>query len=289
MWGTQMKLQEINEMKVKYVWKEKRRKLLKFSTETSEEKQSQSSLLKMQAAKLPEPIGLHTWVRLTLTHKACLNDRPQLQFCKSIVSKHIQSLLNNCSLSFHSYLLNSLRILFLRTAVVDQYKIFWNIKKNIRHRMLLITFLIEDLSHFCKRAHVIVAPCSCASSAFQHFLKDHLASRSQIQSLQYPKVSNLVSSLRKISQKVLGSYGKRWVLSFYSFSYLNTHTESIYPWHSQGSKSICTPCKVEHTGISVALCTSSSCLSEKHSCICCPAAKMRHLLNHYPDLAHVLF
>lgn len=39
-----MKLQEINKMKVKYHCKEKRRKLLNVSTETSEEKQSQSSL-----------------------------------------------------------------------------------------------------------------------------------------------------------------------------------------------------------------------------------------------------
>lgn len=87
-------------MKVKYCWKEKRRKLLNVSTETSGEKQSQSSLLRIQTAKLPESIGLHTWVRLTLTHKKGLNDRPQLQFCKSIVSKHIQSLLNNCFCHF---------------------------------------------------------------------------------------------------------------------------------------------------------------------------------------------
>lgn len=117
------------------------------------------------------------------------------------MSKHIQSLLNNCSLPFHCYLFNSLSIFFLR------YK-----KNNIRKRKLLITFLIEDLSHFCSRAHVTTAPCFPASSAFQHFLKQQLASRSQIQSLQYPKLSKLVSSLHRISHKVLGSYGKRWVL-----------------------------------------------------------------------------
>lgn len=122
------------------------------------------------------------------------------------------------------------------------------------------------------------------------FLKKHLASRSQIQSLQYPKLSKLVSSLHRISHKVSISspLGRDDLSVFCNFSFLNTHIESIYPWHSQGKKSIHL-CQVLHTGISITSCTSPPCLSEKHSCICSPAAKMRHLLNRYPDLAHVLF
>lgn len=79
--------------------------------------------------------------------------------------------------------------------------------------MLLIRCLMEGLSHFCKRAHVTKASFSHSSSAFQHFLKQHLASRSQMQSLQYPKLNKAVCSLRRIAHKVLGSYGKRWVLN----------------------------------------------------------------------------
>jgi len=57
-----------------------------------------------ETAELPDRDGLHTQVMLTLTHEVDLNERLQLYFYTSIVSKHTKSFVTNCPLPIHSYL-----------------------------------------------------------------------------------------------------------------------------------------------------------------------------------------
>lgn len=63
--------------------------------ENSEEKQSQSSLSQVWEQLSHLSKMTYTWDKLTLTHEADLNGRPQYNFNTRIVFKHTKSLMSN--------------------------------------------------------------------------------------------------------------------------------------------------------------------------------------------------